>query len=149
MPPKSPKGASSSKKGEISPKKGAPASPKKGAVLAPVAKPVAGPVAPSKIQAEVGKITAYRADEKQPVPAPKQFMIIATFVPTFITAQNKGEVTSTISSQQMQTVTYAPSEQLQTVTYAPSPLPPTTITPSVLFTTTSAPQGLPTTTAPL
>lgn len=119
MAPKSPKRAASPKKqSPPSPKKQSPLSPKKSGV-APVA-----PVAPgSTVQQKLGKIMAYYADQNQPVPAPKQFMIIATFVPTFITAQNKQEVTSKISSQQLQTVTYAPSEQLQAVTYAPTTIP--------------------------
>lgn len=141
--------AKSSAKKPASPKKSAakkPSSPKKGAPVAPAA-PIAGPVgpvAPPVVKAEVGKVVAYHADKNQPVPAPKQIVITATFNPIFITAQNKRmpttftpetttsltpetttsltpEITTPVMEQTM--TTSMPSDFLQYVTYAPTQMP--------------------------
>jgi len=121
-----------------------PSSPKKGAAggaAAPAVKAPAGPgpVAPPVVKAEVGKVVAYHADKNQPVPAPKQIVITATFNPVFITAQNKRMATTPMPEfttpmpeftttpiplmMEQTTTTTVPSDYLQYVTYAPTQMP--------------------------
>jgi hypothetical protein len=70
---------------------------------------------PSVVQKKISNVVAYRTDKKNPKPVPQQVMVVAKFIPTFITSQNKRE-----------TVTLAPPQQLQAFTYAPVEMPMTT-----------------------
>lgn len=120
--------------------KGAPAKKSAAKKVVPAKKVVAvkpsavkkGPVAPPPIvQNKVEKIIAYHADTNQPVPTPKRFMIVATFSPIFITAQNKRVATTMAPSPEVYfttmppeiMTTIIPSEEIQFVTtYTPSPI---------------------------
>ncbi len=134
--------AKSSVKKPASPKKGTTV--KKRTTVKKGAARAAGPVAPPVVKAEVGKVVAYHADKNQPVPAPRQIVITATFNPVFITDQPKRmptttstpthttstpttftpETTTTTPIQTM--TTSSPSDFLQYVTYSPAEMPSAT-----------------------
>jgi hypothetical protein len=132
--PSSPKKGAAAIKAPSSPKKGAAAPPAAPAVKAPAGP---GPVAPPVVKAEVGKVVAYHADKNQPVPAPKQIVITATFNPVFITAQNKRMMTTFTP----ETTTFTP--EMTTFTPEMTTLTPETTTPIPIMmeqtTTTTVP----------
>jgi len=88
-------------------------------------------ILPSVVQKKISNVVAYRTDKKNPKPVPQQVMVVAKFIPTFITSQNKRE-----------TVTLAPPKQLQAVTYAPVEMPMELTTEMPMELTTEMPMEL-------
>lgn len=77
---------------------------------------------PPVMKAQVGKVVAYHATQKQPVPVPKQITVIATFKPIFVAPEKTPDTTTPVPEEQIIT-TSTPSDFLQYVTYAPTEMP--------------------------